>query len=41
MSWIVRCTGEYHNGVEVLKCEQKVEGFWNLDGLEARPFILS
>ena len=41
MSWIVCCTGEYHNGVEVLKCEQKVEGFWNLDGLEARPFILS
>ena len=41
MSWIVSRTGEYHLGVEVLKCERKVEGFWNVDGLEAKSFVLS
>ena len=41
MSWVVSRTNEYHDGVEVLACKEQVEGFWNLDGLEPRPFILS
>ena len=41
LSWIVSRTREYHLGVEVLKCEKKVEGFWNVDGLKAKSFVLS
>ena len=41
MSWIVSRTGQYHHGVEVLKCERKVEGFWIVDGLETKSFVLS
>ena len=41
MSWVVSRTNDYYDGVEVLACKGKVEGFWDLDGQEARPFILS
>ncbi|KAL8702468.1 MAG: hypothetical protein Q9201_004358 [Fulgogasparrea decipioides] len=41
ISWAVRRSGTIHNVMEVLKCCGKVEGIWNVDGLEPKPFILS
>ncbi|KAL8910637.1 MAG: hypothetical protein Q9171_004092 [Xanthocarpia ochracea] len=39
--WGIRQSGTTFNGIEVLKCCGKVEGIWNVDGLEPNPFILS
>ena len=41
ISWSVSRTGKYVNGVEILRCHAKLEGFWNVDGLDPTPFVLS
>ncbi|KAL8896886.1 MAG: hypothetical protein Q9192_002850 [Flavoplaca navasiana] len=41
IGWGIRQSGTQFNGIEVLKCCGKVEGFWNLDGLDPKRLILS
>ncbi|KAL9034509.1 MAG: hypothetical protein Q9180_005365 [Flavoplaca navasiana] len=41
IGWCIRQSDSNFDGVEILKCCGKVEGFWNIDGLDPKQFILA